>query len=255
MKPALIAVFVALTSLVGCRTEPATTAATTAPPTPPAPAIATGTLTGTIAETMNSGGYTYARLQTGSTDAWMATGELPVRVGDRIAATIDMPMENFTSKTLNRSFPLIYFVTGVTRDGATVSATAGMPALTGSHQPAQATAVAPIEPILPEPGGLTIASLWAQRKAMSGKVVVVRGKVVKVNNGILGSNWIHLRDGSGAAKDGTNDLVVTTSAMTMVGDIVTIRGTLATDKDFGSGYAYDAMVENATVIPSTAAHN
>jgi hypothetical protein len=260
MNPALIFVFFAVTSLAACRPEPAATATTQAPATTSAPAAApaTGTITGTIAETMNSGGYTYARLQTGSKDSWIATGELPVKIGDRISATIDMPMENFNSRTLNRDFPLIYFVTGVTRDGVIVPATAGTPALAmaGSHEPTQASVAAQvIEPIKPEPGGITIADLWAQRKALSGKAVTVRGKVVKVNNDIMGSNWIHLQDGSGAAKDGTNDLVVTTSAMVKVGDIVTVSGKLATDRNFGSGYAYDAIVENATVITSKAAND
>ena len=261
MNPALIVVLFAVTSLVACSPEPVTTAATTpAPATTSAPAAApaTGTITGTITETMNSGGYTYALLQTGSKDSWIATGELPVKVGDRISATIDMPMENFSSKTLNRSFPLIYFVAGVTRDGEIVPAADGTAALAlaPSHAPTPASAAPQVvEPITPAPGGITIADLWAQRKALSGKVVVVRGKVVKVNNEIMGSNWIHVQDGSGAAKDGTNDLVVTTSAVVKVGDIVTVSGRLATDKDFGSGYAYDAIVENATVIASKAANN
>ncbi len=259
MNPALIVAFFAVTSLLACSPQPVASSDTTpAPATTSAPAAvpATGTITGTIAETMNSGGYTYARLQTGSKDSWIATRELPVRVGERISATIDIPMENFSSKTLNRGFPLIYFVTGVTRDGVIVPATAGALALAGSHEPTQA-AVSPqvVEPIQPEPGGITIADLWAQRKTLSGKVVVVRGKVVKVNNEIMGSNWIHVQDGSGAAREGTNDLVVTTSAVVKVGDIVTVSGRLATDKDFGSGYAYDALVENATVITSKAANN
>lgn len=262
MNRALILAFFAATSLTGCSPEPVATATAPAPAaataSAPAAAPATGTISGTIVETMNSGGYTYARLQTGSKDSWIATGELPVKVGDRISATIDMPMENFTSKTLNREFPLIYFVQGVTRDGAIVPAADGTAALAPapSHTPTQADAAPQVvEPIAPAPGGIAIANLWAQRKALSGKVVVVRGKVVKVNNAIMGSNWIHLQDGSGAAKDGTNDLVVTTSAMVKVGEIVTVTGKLSTDKDFGSGYAYDAIIENATVVTGRAANN
>lgn len=260
MNRALIVVFFAITSLVACSPERVATATTSAPGAVAVPAApAAGTITGTIAETMNSGGYTYALLQTGSKDAWIATGELPVKIGERISATIDMPMENFNSKTLNRSFPLIYFVTGVNRNGVAVAAAAGpagAPALAGSHEPTQASAAPQVvEPIKPEPGGITIADLWARHKALSGTVVVVSGKVMKVNNGIMGSNWIHLQDGSGTAKDGTNDLTVTTSASLKVGDIVTISGKLATDKDFGSGYAYDVIVENATVTKSKAANN
>lgn len=250
MNSAVIFVSLALAGVAACGAKPAPTAqAATAP--------AAGVLTGTITETMNSGGYTYARLQAGSKDVWIATSELPVKTGDRITAAINMPMENFNSKTLNRTFPLIYFVTEVAREGETLAAQpgpAGAPALVGSHDAAVATAAPQVvEPIAPAPGGINIADLWAKRKSLSGKVVVVRGKVVKVNNAIMGSNWFHLQDGSGTAKDGTNDLTVTTSATVHVGDIVTISGTLATDKDFGSGYAYEAIVENATVTQSKAA--
>lgn len=258
MNRVLIVALLAITSAAACKPQPAATATAPAAATTAAPAApASGTIAGTIAETMNSGGYTYALLQTGSKDAWIAANEIAVKPGDRISATIDMPMENFTSKTLNRSFPLIYFVKGVTSNGEAVSASAGPAgtlAMAGSHEP---TAAAPIvvEPIKPEPGGITIADLWARRKALSGKTVIVSGKVVKVNNEILGSNWLHLQDGSGTAKDGTNDLTITTSAMVKVGDIVTITGKLATDKDLGSGYAYAVIVENATVTKSTAANN
>jgi len=77
--------------------------------------------------------------------------------------------------------------------------------------------------------------------------VVVRGQVVKANNAIMGRNWFHLQDGSGKADDGTNDLTITTEDVVTVGDIVTVSGTLTVDKDFGAGYAYDAIIENATI--------
>ena len=244
-------VLLAVTSIAAC--SPGPVATTAAPAQAAVPAAAPGTITGTIAETMNSGGYTYARVQATPKDVWIASTELPIKIGDRMTAAIDMPMENFNSKTLNRSFPLIYFVSGVTRDGearAMQPAMADALAPAASHGGATASAVPQVvEPIAPAPGGVTIAQIWAQRQALSGKVVVLRGQVVKVNNGF------HLQDGSGIAKDGTNDLTVTTSATVNVGDIVTISGTLATGKDFGSGYAYDAIVEKATVTQSKSAND
>lgn len=250
-------VLLAVTSIAAC--SPGPVATTAAPAQAAVPAAAPGTITGTIAETMNSGGYTYARVQATPKDVWIASTELPIKIGDRMTAAIDMPMENFNSKTLNRSFPLIYFVSGVTRDGearAMQPAMADALAPAASHGGATASAAPQVvESIAPAPGGVTIAQIWAQRQALSGKVVVLRGKVVKVNNAIMGSNWFHLQDGSGIAKDGTNDLTVTTSATVNVGDIVTISGTLATGKDFGSGYAYDAIVEKATVTQSKSAND
>jgi hypothetical protein len=164
-----------------------------------------------------------------------------------------MPMEHFKSKTLNRDFPVLYFVSNVAREGETLAGARGPAAgaaapisMMGSHQSA-AAAAAPVEHIPPAAGGLTIADVWAQRKALAGKPIVVRGKVMKVNNGIMDRNWVHVQDGSGTAADRTNDLTITTAADVKLGDIVTVSGVLAIGKDFGAGYAYDAILENAKV--------
>jgi hypothetical protein len=94
-------------------------------------------------------------------------------------------------------------------------------------------------------GGQTVADIFAKKAELAGKPVKVRGKVVKFSGGIMGKNWIHLQDGTGEA--GSNDLTVTTQAMAKVGDTVVISGVLATDKDFGYGYAYGVIVEDAEV--------
>lgn len=70
---------------------------------------------------------------------------------------------------------------------------------------------------------------------------------MKVSSGIMGRNWLHIQDGSGNQKDGSNDLVVTSKDLAAVGDIVTVSGTLRKDKDFGSGYKYDVIVEQANI--------
>jgi hypothetical protein len=93
--------------------------------------------------------------------------------------------------------------------------------------------------------GKTVEEVHAQRAALNGKEVAVRGKVVKIVRGVLGKNWIHLRDGTGshAAKD--DDLTITTTDDAAAGDLVLVRGTVGTDKDFGLGYTYPVMIENA----------
>jgi hypothetical protein len=90
----------------------------------------------------------------------------------------------------------------------------------------------------------TVAEVWSQRSALKEKSVTLRGKVVKFNPGIMGKNWVHVRDGSGTAgKD--NDLTITTDDQTAVGEVVLVKGTVRVDKDFGAGYAYPVIVENA----------
>lgn len=215
----------------------------------PASAPALQTATGTVTESLNSGGYTYVRIQTGTGDVWFAATEMPVKTGERLTIPLEMPMENFHSKTLNRDFPVIYFVSQVARDGQTLAtpvAQSGAPDLMGSHTAAPAP-VGPVERIPAPQGGVSIADVWTKRASLAGKTVTVRGKVVKTNDGIMDRNWFHLQDGSGSATDGTNDLTVTTSASVKVGDIVTVSGVLAVKKDFGAGYAYEAILENATL--------
>ena len=76
--------------------------------------------------------------------------------------------------------------------------------------------------------------------------MTIRAKVVKYNAGIMGKNWLHLRDGSGKA-DKDNDLTVTSNDVAKVGDVVVIKGAVRTDKDFGAGYAYPVIVEDAKI--------
>ena len=95
--------------------------------------------------------------------------------------------------------------------------------------------------------GRTIAELFAQRAALNGKTVAIRGKVVKFNSGIMGKNWIHLRDGSGTPETKDHDVTVTTNDTVAKGDVVVVKGTVAVDRDFGSGYTYALVVEEAKV--------
>ena len=119
----------------------------------------------------------------------------------------------------------------------------GHPAVgAGTQSPVTVTGV-----IAPPAGGLSVADLWARRTSLSGKTVVVRGKVVKFLGGIMGRNWVHLQDGTGNAKDGSNDVTVTTDGDAKPGDLVTATGTLAIERDFGAGYRYGAIIEGATL--------
>lgn len=96
-------------------------------------------------------------------------------------------------------------------------------------------------------GGKTVAEVYAEKDALANQKVSVRGKVVKVNAGVMNMDWLHVRDGSGA--EGTNDLTVTTKALPTpnVGDTVVVSGTVTLNKDFGMGYQYPVLLEGAEV--------
>lgn len=210
------------------------------PATPSAPPAGDDDIEGKILETMNSGGYTYVHLDHAGTKMWIAGPETKLAVGTSLGKMAGTLMTDFRSNTLNRTFDRIYFV------GAFPGAAAApAPIATGSTTTLPTTPPAVDEKVAAAPNGKTVAAVWAAKDALKGKPVIVRGKVVKLNNGIMGRNWVHLRDGSGAS--GTNDLLVTTQDVVKLGDVVTATGTIATKQDFGAGYAYDVMIENATL--------
>lgn len=206
---------------------------------------------GVVLSTTNASRYTYVEIDTGKEKLWGAGPTFAVKVGDRVVLEHGMPARNFKSKALNRTFELLYLAGSISQEGAVPKAQAGgemklpegHPAVSGKSGACPAPDVTPIQK---PAGGLTVAEIWAGKEKLSGKTVVVRGKVVKVTEKILKMNWLHLRDGSGT--EGSNDLVVTTKASVRVGDVVTVSGTLGIDRDFGAGYKYDAILEDAAVL-------
>ena len=223
--------------------EPAAENAALSEPVPP------GMVRGEALETMNSGGYTYVFMDTGQDQRWIAGMETTVEVGDIVQSDAGMPMTGFTSKTLNRSFDVIYFVSdlkNLSRDPQPApQATGGMPAghpdISGGSTPAAETSIEAYE------AGKDIAYVFANKDELTGNEITMRGKVVKYNSGILGWNFLHIQDGSGSAASGDNDLIVTTKATASVGDTVVVTGNIVLDKDFGAGYSYPVLLEDASI--------
>ena len=239
-----------LTLLVGCGEDtpaPTTeTAKSSAQTAPAAPETAPGK-TGKVLETMDAAGYTYIQVDTGSETFWAAAPQFAAKVGDDVVVPEGMPMPDYHSKTLDRTFDIVYFVPNVLVGGAS-NLSGDMPVdhpSTEAGKTVVETTDVDLSGITVAEGGQTIADIFAKKAELAGKPVTIHGKVVKFTPEIMGKNWIHLQDGTGAA--GTSDLTVTTSAMAKMGDTVTISGILVIDKDFGYGYAYDVIIEDADV--------
>jgi hypothetical protein len=243
----MVVSIMALSLIVGCSkketTAPVTETKVATPAAPAQPAAAQG-MAGKVAETMNAGGYTYVLVENGGTKSWAAAPEFKVAVGDSVTLPANaMPMENYESKSLKRTFDVVYFVDSVMVNGAGMSSAAPNIAPVEGHPQ---VAVQPAQKI----SGIAkadknIGEVFAERGSLAGKSIKVRGKVVKFSPGIMGKNWIHLQDGSGA--EGSNDLTVTTMDMTKQGDTIIVSGVVVTDKDFGYGYQYPVMIEDAAV--------
>ena len=236
----------------------------------PSAAVDAASLTGTVLETMNAAGYTYLKLKTATGETWAAVNESKVEKGATVTIASPMPMDGFESKTLNRKFDHIVFGTLAAAPGAPAApaamggstAPAMPPAGMGGAPPAVPAAMAAQHaaaasgPEVTEKISVakaegadarTVAEIFAQRATLKGKTVAIRGKVVKFNSGIMGKNWIHLRDGSGTPAGKNNDVTVTTNDIVAKGDVVLVKGTIALDRDFGSGYTYTVIVEDGKV--------
>ena len=206
-------------------------------------------LSGKLQERIDAGSYSYLRIATAAGEVWAAVPVTTLKAGAEVR--IDQPvwMKDFESKTLGRKWPRIAFGTLSGPKAAGAQAPSGKMPADANHSFAHPKASPPADvgeakvPRAPGKSGRTVAEVFAQRAALSGHEVAVRGKVVKFTEGVLGRNWIHLRDGTGSG--GSNDLTVTTSESCAVGDVVLLSGTARVDQDFGAGYRYPVLVEGA----------
>jgi len=211
-------------------------AAVAAQAMPPAQPVS---LKGEVLEARDVDTYTYLRLKTGAGELWAAVPRANVKQGAQVTLVNPAVMHNFESKTLKKKFDKIVF-------GQIVDPAAGPAA--GS---AAAPAAPPAKPIKVDkatgPDARTVAEVVTGKAGLKDKSVLVRAQVVKVNTGIMGKNWLHLRDGSGSAADGSNDILVTTKDIAVLGDVVSVKGTVRTDVNLGSGYTYAVLIEDAAV--------
>jgi hypothetical protein len=207
---------------------------------------ATGAVTGKVLEAKDVESYTYLRLKTVDGEVWAAVSKVPVKVGDEVTIEDVALMQNFVSKSLDRTFEQIYF--GTVGEKATEATVAGVDLATMHASVARSTDVGDVSVARATgPIAHTVAEVVAGRADLNDTTVVVRGKVVKFTPDVLGKNWIHLRDGSGSATDGTNDVLVVTEQVAGIGDVVLVKGAVHTDRDLGSGYAYKVLIEDATL--------
>ncbi len=193
---------------------------------------------GAVLEVKQAAGYTYLRLKTPQGETWAAVSQAAVNKGEQVTLRNVMVMQDFESRALNKTFPKILFASLAGANGGS-GMSAAQPAM-GKSPP---TADAPVAKAIGA-NARTVAEIVGQSAKLKDKPVVVRGKVVKYNAGIMGKNWLHLRDGTGSAVDGSNDILVTTSESAKVAEVVTVQGIVRTDKDFGAGYVYSVLIED-----------
>ncbi|MBT5148110.1 MAG: hypothetical protein HOM41_06070 [Flavobacteriales bacterium] len=151
---------------------------------------------------------------------WIATLKNDFIVGEEYIYTGRLLKKDFESKEFNRIFDKIYLVSFI--DNAN-----GLTSIKSTIE-----------------GVVTIADIVSDPMGFTGKKVKVHGQVVKVNDAIMDRNWIHLVDGS--ADD--YDFVITSDVSVPVGHTVAFEGFISTNRDFGAGYRYELLMEDAVTI-------
>ena len=212
----------------------------------PAPSSIT-TLKGEVLEVKQVPNDTYVRLKTADGESWAAVETAKLEIGTQVSIQNAELMDNFKSTVLNRVFPRIYF--GSLAAGPGTAAVKAAPTHANLPQVEMANSVSVAK--AQGPLARTVAEVIKQSSTLKDRPVLLHARVVKYNAAAMGKNWIHLRDGSGSATDATNDLLVTTQDHAKIGDVVLVRGLVRKDKDFGSGYVYKVLVEDATLQIST----
>lgn len=193
-----------------------------------------------VVETMNASSYTYMKVDENGDEYWIAVPQQPAKEGDVFYYSKSLEMQNFSSSTLNRKFDRILFVEDISK-----SSTPSVPGMGGANPHGQIMSGKQNIKVEPIADGHTVEKVYKDKEVLSGKEIKIRGIVTKYNPGILDRNWIHIQDGSGFGEN--FDLIVTSTDETEEGKTVVIKGIVALNKDFGNGYAYAVLIENASI--------
>lgn len=213
---------------------------------------------GEVLEVQDVPNYTYMRLKTASGEVWTAVATAKVAVGAAVTVEDAQMMDDFESKALKKTFKQIYFgslpavALSDPADKARVAAAhaeAAKARAAGAHVEAPKLAQADDGPVSKASGAdaRTVAEIVTSSADFKDTSVTLRARVVKYSAGIMAKNWLHVRDGSGSGADASNDLLVTTQEPARIGEVLLIKGMVRKNRDFGAGYAYKVMVEEATL--------
>lgn len=199
----------------------------------------------TIKEVVHASAYSYFLVsEDGVEDYWMAVSKIDLKVGADFYFEEGLEMIDFESKELNRTFEKVLFVQMISDVPINSKLVREMSGTQDHGMPEPKNSEKEIKVEVPE-GAITIAELYKNKEDYNGKKVLVHGEVVKVNNGIMSKNWIHIQDGTKHETD--FDLTITTQEEITVGSVLTFEGIVTLDKDFGAGYVYALIIEDGTV--------
>ena len=206
-----------------------------------------------VTEVLQTSNYTYLHVKENDSLKWLAVPSMQASAGDTYYYSQGLPMPQFESKELHRTFDVVLFLGGVSAEpiGAKPATPAGHPAISGNQNTAQpytrkATPNVKKDIKIDIPKDcITIGELYAHKENYAGKTVKVKGEVTKYSPEIMNKNWIHLQDGTD--NNGKFDLTITSANPVKLGDVVTLEGKIVLNKDFGYGYLFEVMMEDGVI--------
>jgi len=185
--------------------------------------------------------YTYLLVKGKGPAYWIAVSSTEIQIGESITYQGGMLMENFHSKELNRTFEKVIFLEDLVEN----QAPSNTDKMLGTSQGSEVKTDRLETSIEAEAGTVSIEELFADPGAYEGKTIRIKGEIAKFNPNIMERNWIHLQDGTDF--EGKFDLTVTSQEGFVVGQVLTLEGIIALNRDFGYGYSYEILLEKATL--------
>lgn len=195
-----------------------------------------------VEEVIQSNRYTYLKLSADGRTYWSAIGKAEVKEGGVYFWTQGTLMKDFESKELKRVFDVIIFISDFTDQPITTATLQANPHATSNQQSLAKKAIK----LAPSQNGITIEQLFKNKDLYNGQVVKIRGEVVKFSGQIMDRNWVHIQDGTSNGSE--FDLTLTTTEFAGVGEVFEFEGKVSLNKDFGAGYVYNVVIEDAKVI-------
>lgn len=197
-----------------------------------------------VKEVIQTSKYTYLKVYENFAERWVAVTRMDAKKGEKYYYDSALAMNNFHSKELDRDFETIYFINKVSTIPLSVQKKLGsIPSQHSAKTVAPKSSSISLEKASDE---ITVAQVFEKKATFAKKEIKIRGIVVKVNKQIMGKNWIHIQDGT--SYNESFDLTITTQDLPKIGDEVTFKGTIILDKDFGAGYFYNVIMEDAKML-------
>jgi hypothetical protein len=196
----------------------------------------------TALEVLQTDRYTFLKVKENLDEFWIATANFEAKVGKEYFYQGGLLKTDFESIDLKRNFDKIYLVSSIIDSEQHPSSHNHTEMENNSTDEMGNSSMQ----MAKNPKAIALSELLKNKTKYQGKSIIVSGKIAKANYGIMEKNWYHLQDET--SLNGTKcDLTITSQDNIMLGSTVNIEGIFYLDKDFGSGYSYAVIMEEASL--------